>query len=84
MSGHLLDEAIAPTTTVVVLLQLHKLELAKGLEDVLKILLSDAEVDVSHVQSVEGDRVGVISRRLRVAHLAILLSLGELDNDGDT
>ncbi len=81
--GHVLDKAIASTATVVILLELHKLQLTKGLKDVLEIRLCDAEMDVAHVQPVEGDRVGVAGG-FRVADLAVLLSFGGLDNDGDT
>lgn len=50
-----LDETVATATTCVIFLQLDKLELAKGLKDVLQILLSDAEVDVADVQTMEGN-----------------------------
>lgn len=79
-----LDEAVATAATGIILLELNKLKFAKGLEDVLKILLSDAEVDIANVQTVEGDRVGVVSGAARLADLTVLLSFGELDNDGDT
>lgn len=81
---YLLDKAITTAATGIILLELDKLQLAKWLEDVLKILLSDAEVDVANIQAVEGDRVGVASSAARLADLTILLSLGELDDDGDT
>lgn len=80
----LLNKAVATAATSIVLLELDKLKLAKGLEHVLKILLSDTEVDIANVQTVEGDRVGVTPRAARLADLAILLSFSELDDDGDT
>jgi len=80
---YVLDKAVASAATVIILLQLDKLELTKGLKDVLEVCLGDAEVDVAHVEPVEGDRVGM-ARRFRVADLAVLLGLGGLDNDRDT
>lgn len=81
---NILDKPVASAATVIILLQLHKLEFTKRLKDVLKILLSDAEMDVAHIKSVEGDGVGVVARRLGVANLAILLSFGGLNDDGNT
>lgn len=81
---HILDKPVASAPTAIILLQLHKLELAKRLKDVLKVRLCDAEMDVAHVEPVERDGVGMVAGRLSVADLAILLRLGGLHNDGDT
>lgn len=81
---YLLNESIAATASCVVFLELHKLERTKWLEDILKILLSDAKVDVADIQTVEWDRVRVSTSRFRGADLAILLSFGKLDDDGNT
>lgn len=81
---NILYESVTTAPTVVVLLELDELELAEWLEDILQILLGNAEVDVSHVETVERNRVGVVSSGLRGAHLAVLLSLGKLDDDRNT
>lgn len=47
--GHVLDEAVASAAAAVILLQLHKFELAKWLKDVLEVCFSDAKVDVAHI-----------------------------------
>lgn len=82
--GYLLYESVATAATGIVLLELDEFELAKRLEDILKILLSDAEVDIANVQTVEGDRVGVASGGASLADLTVLLSFGKLDDDRDT
>ena len=79
----LLYKSIPTTPSVIVLLKLDKLELAEGLEHVLQVLFRDAEVNVAYIQPVEGNRVGV-ARAVSRAYLAVLLGLGELDNDRDT
>lgn len=81
--GYVLHKAIAAATPLVVLLELHKLELAEGLEYRLQVLLGNVEVDVANVETVEGDRIGVTAT-LSCAYLAVLLGLGELYDDGDT
>jgi len=64
-------------------LKLDKLEFSKGRKHRLEILLGDIEVNIAHVEAVERDRIGMAAA-LRVAHLAIFLRLGDLNNDGDT
>lgn len=81
---YLLDETVTTAAAAVILLQLDKLELTKWLEDVLQILLCNAEVDIANIQPVKGDRGRMLARGLRVADLAVLLSLSKLDNDGNT
>ena len=83
MRGHVLYKAIASAATRFFFLQLDKLKLAKGLEDVLQVTLSDAEVDVAYVEPVERDRVRVAGARVRVARLTVLLGLGQLRDDRD-
>lgn len=73
---YVLDKSITTTATGVIFLKLGKLKLPKGLEDVLKILLSDTEVDIANIQTVEGDRIGVATRGTRFANLTILFSFG--------
>lgn len=80
----LLNKPISTAATSVILLELGELKLAKRLEDVLKILLSDAEVDIANIQTVKGDRVRVATSGARFANLAVLLSFGQLDNNWDT
>lgn len=79
-----LDESIATTASVIVLLELNKLKLSKWLKYSLKILLCDIEMNVAYIKAVEGYRVRMSTRRVWVASLAILLSLGMLHNDRDT
>lgn len=80
----LLHESIATAASCVVLLELNELEFAEWLEDILKILLSDAEVNIANVQTVERDRVGVATGAARLADLSILLSFGKLDDNRNT
>ncbi len=79
--GNLLNKTVTTAAARVILLQLDKLELAEGLENILEILLRNAEVDVAHIQAVERNRVRVATRCFRSSGLVILLSLGELDDD---
>ena len=81
---YLLDKTIAATAAVVIFLELDELEFAEWLKDVLKVGLRDAEVDVSHVKSVEGNRVRVVAGRLGRTHLTVLLGFCKLHNDRDT
>jgi hypothetical protein len=83
--GFILDKAVASAAAVLLLLELDELELAERLEDSLQILLSDVVVNVSDVEAVEGDRVGVrASSAFLSADLAILFGLGDLDDDRNT
>lgn len=84
MEKYLLHEAVAATPAGIILLKLGELELAKRLKYILKILLSDAEVDVANVQTVKRNRVGVTPSGASLADLAVLLSFGKLDNNWDT
>lgn len=84
LKKYLLNKPITAASTGIILLKLGEFELAKGLKHILKILLSDAEVDVANVQTVEGDRVGVTAGGAGLADLAILLSFGKLHNYWDT
>lgn len=59
---HLLHKAVASAASGIVLLELDEFKLAKGLENILKILLSDAEMNVANVQTMEGNRVRVTPR----------------------
>ena len=79
-----LYKPITAAAAVVVLLELDELELAKGLEDILEILLGDAEVDVADVETVKGDGIGMIAAALSIANLTVLLGFGKLDNNRDT
>lgn len=82
--GYALHKSISTAAPRVVLLQLDKLELAKRLKHGLQIVLCDVEVNVAHVQPVERYRVGVPAPGLGRPRLAVLLGLGDLDNDRDT
>lgn len=83
-SVYLLHESVATAASCIILLKLDELEFAEWLEDILKILLSDAEVNIANVQTVERDRVGVTAGAARLADLSILLSFGELDDNRNT
>ena len=48
----------------------------------LEICLGDAEVDVAHVETMEGNGVWMVTGR--GAGLAVLLGLGGLHDDGNT
>ena len=56
---NVLYKSVAPAAAGIVLLQLNKLELAEGLENVLEILFRDAEVNIAYIEAVEWDRVGM-------------------------
>ena len=79
-----LYKPVAAAAAIVVLLELDELEFAKRFEHVLEILLGDTKVDVSHVETVEGNRVGIGVAALGVANLTVLLRFGELHYDRDT
>ena len=79
-----LYKPVTTATPTVILLELNKFQLAKRLKHVLQVGLRDAKVDVAHVQTVEGNRVGMIACGLGVADLTIFLGLGKLDDNGDT
>lgn len=73
-------KTLAPT--ILLLLQLDKFELTEWFEDMLEVIFSDAEMDVTHIESME--RGGVTARfAFGVASLAILLGFSQLNNDGD-
>jgi hypothetical protein len=80
----LLHETISTAATIVIFLQLNEFELPERLKDVLQVLFSDAEMNVAYVKTVEWDRIAVRSGSISRLDLAILLSLGKLDNDWDT
>lgn len=80
----LLNEAIATASVVLILLQLDKLQLAKGFEHGLQILFSDVEMDVTNVEAVEGNGVRMGPRGFGVAGLSVLFGLCHLNNDRDT
>lgn len=85
MQGYVLDKAVASAAAVLLLLELDELELAKRLKDSLQILLSDVVVNVSDIEAVEGDRVGVRAAIAFLgANLAVLFGLGDLNDDRDT
>jgi hypothetical protein len=81
--SNLLNKSVATAATGIVLLKLDKLEIAKGLKYSLKIVLSDVEMNVSNVEAMERNRVGVSATRLGVPGLAVLLRLSDLNNDGN-
>lgn len=80
---NLLDEAIALAATLILLLQLHELEVTEWLEDAGEIVLSDREMDVTDVEAMERDAVGLGGRALGVTSKAILLCFGVLRDDRD-
>lgn len=55
----LLYKPVSTAAAIVVLLELDEFQFAEGLENVLQVLLCDAEVDVADIQAVEGNGVGM-------------------------
>ena len=82
--ANLLDKAIATASVGIVLLKLDKLELSERFENSLQILFGDIKMNVSDVQTMERNMVGVRATRFGVAGLAVLFSFGELNNYGNT
>lgn len=79
---HLLHKTITTATTILVLLQLNLSQFSEWLKDGSKLLFVDAEVDVANIQPVERHTIGIaVASVLVLARLAILLGLGELNND---
>lgn len=83
LEQYVLYKSIATAAPGIVFLKLDELEFAERLEDVLQVLFSDAEVDISDVEAVEGNRVAV-ARAIGAADLAVLLSFRELDDNRNT
>lgn len=80
----LLHEAISPAPTSLILLQLDEFEFAKWLKNILEVTLSDTEMNVTHIQPVEGGRMIVARAGFGVASLAVLFSLSQLGDDRDS
>lgn len=79
---NLLHETIAFAASLLFLLQLYELELAKRLKDIGEIFFCDREVNVANIQTVEWDaRILRVSTTFGVACLTILFCLCELDDD---
>lgn len=68
---------------MLLLLELNELQLTERLEDVLKILFVDREMDVADVETVEWNAVRLSGVALGVAGLAVFLCFSELRNDRD-
>jgi hypothetical protein len=56
-NDYLLHECISFAPTSLVLLQLNEFELAEWFEDILEVGFSDAEMDITHIESVKWRRV---------------------------
>jgi len=82
MSSYSLNEAITTTTTLILFLKLHKLELSERLKDVLKVAFSDAEVNVANVKPMKRDGTISVAGTLYSACLSVLLGFRELSDDG--
>lgn len=78
---HSLHKPVTLAAALLLFLELHELQLAERLKDVLEIVLRDGEVDVANVETVERNAVGLSSSTLRSASLTVLLCFGELGND---
>lgn len=78
---NILHKTVAPAATSLILLELDKLELTKRFEDILEIIFSDTEMNVTNVQPVK--RRGSGMARIRVSGLTILLGFSQLRNDGN-
>jgi hypothetical protein len=79
----ILHKCVSFASSSFILLQLDKFQLAKGLEDILKIALSDAEVNITNVKPVEWRRVLTAGTGLGVTCLAVLFRFGQLRDDGN-
>jgi hypothetical protein len=82
-ASNLLHEGITFASASLILLQLDKLKFAKRFEDVLEVILSNAEVNITHIESVEWCRVRWARASLGVASLAVLFGFGKLRNNGN-
>lgn len=80
----LLNEAIAFAATSILLLQLDKLQLTKGREDLLKVFLGDREMNVSNVESVERYAVRLGWGAVSDTSLSVLLGFSQLNDDRNT
>jgi hypothetical protein len=77
--------ALGATRVGFITLEDDLLKLTIGLEDLLKIRLGNAEVDVADIEAVEGRAIGTrSSTTLGGPGSTILLGFSELRNDGDT
>lgn len=69
---------------MLLLLELNKLELSKGLKHEAKVLFRNRKVDIADVETMKGDSVGLRGTAVGVADLTVLLRFGMGDDDGDT
>ncbi len=81
---YLLDKSISTATPLFFLLQLNKLKLTEGFEDILQVTFSDAEMYVPNIQPMEWNLIRIGRGRLRISSLAVFLRFGKLSNDGDS
>lgn len=81
---NLLNKTVALRAPGLFLLQLDELQLTERCKDGSQVLFRDREVDVSDIETVEGNAVGLGWLALGVASLAVLLCFSELRNNGDT
>ncbi len=79
-----LNKAITATASLILLLQLDKFEFAERFEDVLQITFSDAEMNITHIKSMEWDLVvRVAGSGFSISNLAVFLGLRELSDYGN-
>jgi hypothetical protein len=57
---------------------LDKFKLAKRLKNILEVIFSDAEMDITHIQPVKRGRVIVATAGVGVASLAVLFRFSQL------
>lgn len=77
----LLNESITTAASSFVFLKLDKFEFAEWFKDILDIILSDTEMNVTNIQPVKRRRCRLPTASFRVAGQSILLRFGQLSND---
>jgi hypothetical protein len=80
---YLLYKCISFAPTSLVFLQLNEFKLAEWFEDILEVGFSDAEMNITHIESVKWCRVTRARAGLRITCLAVLFGFGKLDDDGN-
>lgn len=83
MKVDLLHKCVSFAATSLILLQLNKFELAEWFEDILEVGFSDAEMNITHIESVKWRGVTRARAGLRVTCLAVLFGFGKLNDNGN-
>jgi hypothetical protein len=77
----LLDEAVAAAAALLLFLELDEFQFAKRLEDFIQVVLSDGEMDVADIETMEGNTGLLLSSTLGGARLPVLFGFRVLGND---